>query len=78
MSRRMSYRTVEVEVDLSQFDNGELIEELESRGLDLNSSFIDGDEMRGLLQAVYQKRRLGEEYDQVLDQLIYYGLGRVI
>ena len=40
---------VEVDVDLNDFDDDELIEEIERRGLDLNSNFISGDSMRCLL-----------------------------
>jgi hypothetical protein len=69
---------VEVDVDLDDFDDDKLIEEIERRGLDLNSKYIDGDQMRELLEQVWHKRRLGQEFQQELDQLIYYGLGRIV
>lgn len=76
----MAYKTVNVDVDveLSDFDDDELIEELEQRGLDLNTKFVDGDTMRDYLTTLYNKRRLGQDYQAELDKLIYYGLGRII
>lgn len=72
------YVEAEVEIDLDEFDDDELLSELESRGLDLNSSFVSGDVMRDLLTTVWMKRRLGKPYDAEVDQLIYYGLGKVL
>jgi len=66
------YTEVEVDVDLSEFDTDNLIEELESRGA---GGFGDGKE---ILQAIYEKRRLGQDYQTELEQLIWLGLGKVI
>lgn len=68
------YTEVEVDVDLSDFDTDDLIEELESRGSDV-SDFGDGKEH---LMAIYEKRRLGQDYQRDLDQLIYLGLGKIV
>lgn len=68
------YTGVEVDVDLSDFGTDDLIEELESRGAG-TSEFGDGKEF---LEAIYQKRRLGQDYQTDLDRLIWLGLGRVI
>jgi hypothetical protein len=68
------YTEVEVDVDLSDFDTDDLIEELESRG-SATSDFGDGKE---LLRVIYEKRRLAQDYQTELDQLIWMGLGRVI
>lgn len=65
---------VEVEVNLSDFDSDELIEELESRGVN-TAEYGDN---RDLLTKIYEKRRLGEDYQQELDQLIWAGLGKVL
>jgi len=69
------YTEVEVDVDLSEFDTEYLIEELESRGAGVEPEFGDGKEM---LRAIYEKRRLGQDYQTELDQLIWLGLGKVI
>ena len=68
------YTEVEVDVDLSEFDTDDLIKELESRGAG-TGSFGDGKE---ILQVIYEKRRLGQDYQTELEQLIWLGLGRVI
>jgi hypothetical protein len=72
------YTEVEVDVDLDSFDDDDLIDEMERRGLDLNSKYIDGDQMRELLTQVWIKRREGRDYQRELDQLIWYGIGKVV
>jgi hypothetical protein len=69
------YTEVEVDVDLSDFDTDDLIEELESRGAGVEPEFGDGKE---ILQTIYEKRRLKQDYQTELDQLIWMGLGRVL
>jgi hypothetical protein len=68
------YTEVEVDVDLSDFDTDDLIEELESRGAGA-TDYGDG---KDVLTAIYEKRRLGKDYQEELDQLIYLGLGKII
>ncbi len=80
MSRyKTVYTEVEVDVDMSEFDTDELIEELESRGQDYNTRGVDADEMRLLLESIWQKRRMGNpDYQTELDRLIYGVLGKVV
>ena len=68
------YKEFEVDVDLSDFETDDLIEELESRGAGA-TDYGDGKE---ILQAIYENRRLGKDYQQELDQLIWLGLGRIV
>jgi len=68
------YTEVEVDVELSEFDTDDLIEELESRGAG-TGEFGDGKE---ILEAIYEKRRLGKDYQIELDQLIWLGLGKIV
>ena len=68
------YKEVEVDVDLSDFDTEDLIDELESRGAG-TGEFGDG---KDILQVIYEKRRLDQDYQPELEQLIWLGLGRVI
>jgi hypothetical protein len=68
------YKEVEVEVDLDDFDDDELLDELERRGTGV-MEYGNGTEV---LQAIYEKRRLGLDYQKELDQLIWLGLGRVV
>ena len=70
------YTEVEVDVDMSDFDTDDLIEELESRGA---LPVEHGSNANDLLQAIWLKRRLGRtDYQTELDQLIYAGLGHII
>ena len=68
------YKEVEVEVDLEDFDTDELIEELERRG----TGTVDYGNGTEVLQSIYEKRRLGKDYQQELDQLIWLGLGKIL
>jgi hypothetical protein len=67
------YKEVEVDVDLSDFDTEDLIEELEKRGSG-TPDFGDGKE---ILTAIYEKRRLGKDYQAELSKLIWLGLGKI-
>ena len=69
------YTEVEVDVELSDFDTDDLVEELESRGMGFEVASETGTE---LLTAIYQKRRLGQDYQRELDELIYLGIGRIV
>ena len=68
------YTEVEVDVDLSDFDTDDLIEELESRGAGA-TDYGDGKE---ILETIWLKRRQGRDYQTELEQLIWLGLGKVL
>ena len=68
------YTEVEVDVDLTDFETDDLIEELESRGAG-TGEFGDG---KDILNVIYEKRRLGQDYQTELEQLIFLGLGKII
>jgi len=75
MSRyRTVYKEVEIDVDLEDFDDEEIIDEMERRGLGV----VDGANTTGLLVTIYHKRRNGKDYQTELDQLIYNGIGRIL
>jgi hypothetical protein len=76
----MPYVNTYVDADdiLDELSDDELIDELKRRGNDYNTQFVDGDEMRMVLQTLYEKRRLGKDYQAELEQLIYGILGKVI
>jgi hypothetical protein len=69
------YTEVEVEVDLDDFADEDLIEELERRGKGLEIADTNGSE---LVNQIYQKRRLGKSFDKELDDLIYIVTGKVV
>ena len=68
------YTEVEVDVDLSDFETDDLIEELESRGAGA-TDYGDG---KDILMSIYEKRRLNKDYQIELEQLIWLGLGKVL
>lgn len=65
------YKDIEIEIDLDDFSNDDLVEELESRG-------IMGRVSNMMVRRIYEKRRLGQDYQQDLDKLINEAIGRVI
>jgi len=70
------YTEVEVDVNLSDFETDDLIEELESRGeLPTTSKPYDNKE---LVEQIWMRRRNGQDYNYPLDQLIYNVTGRII
>jgi len=68
------YTEVEVDVNLSDFDTDDLVEELESRGSG-TMNYGDGVDV---LRTIYEKRRLGQDYQTELETLIYLGLGKIV
>jgi hypothetical protein len=69
------YTEVEVDVELNDFDTDDLVEELEKRGKGMEVASETGTE---LLTAIYLKRRLSQDYQRELDELIYLGIGRIV
>ncbi len=74
----MPYVSVDVDIELDEFDDDELVRELDRRGLDYNTTGVNADEARVMLETVHQLRRTGQNYDAELDQLIYYVLGKMV
>lgn len=72
--------SVDVDVDdlIDEIDTEDLITELERRGNDYNTRYIDPDEARQKLEKIWLLRRGGKQYDKELDDLIYYVLGKAI
>lgn len=69
------YTEVEVDVTLEDFDDDDLIDELERRGKGLEIADTTGTE---LVEAIYHKRRLGKDYERELDDLIYTVTGKIV
>ena len=70
------YTEVEVEVELTEFDTDDLIEELESRGRLPPEGNIN---VKELVEQIWLKRRLGNHnYQDELDKLIYSVLGKIV
>ena len=76
MSRyKTIYTEVEVEVDLTDFETEDLLDELESRGS--LPADVPGDS-KDLVEAIWLRRRNGQDYDDLVDKLIYNVTGHVI
>jgi hypothetical protein len=69
------YTEVEVDVDLTDFETDDLIEELESRG---SLPVEQNGDAKEIVESIYQKRRLGLDFQRELDQLIYQVTGKII
>ena len=77
MTRKTVYIETEVDVDISNFETEDLLDELEARGsLPLE---VPGFNSNELVEQIWLKRRQGNhDYQQELDQLIYQVTGRVV
>jgi len=67
------YTEVEVDIDLSEFETTDLVEELETRGV-----VADNGDSKELIEQIWLKRRLGKDFTEELDKLLYNVLGRAI
>ena len=65
---------IDVEVDLEDFEDEDLIEELERRGK-FDTSYGDSGT---LIDQIYHARRQGKPYEHLLDQFLYEQTGRAI
>lgn len=73
MARIETY--VEVDVDLDEFDDDELLEEIERRNLSVADA--SPDEARRLLEYIYYKRVMNKDFGVELDRYFYLTLGRI-
>ena len=72
MVSRSIYTEVEVEVDLSEFDDDELVQELEDRGVTVSGSYI----IQQLHDAYILKQP--DAVDRILRELFHEELGRIV
>ena len=68
-----TYVTVDVELD--DFDDEDLIDEMDRRGLGAEVADSTATE---IISSIWLKRRLGQDYQTELDQLIYQVTGKII
>ena len=64
---------ISVDIDLSDIDTEDLIEELQSRRKE-----IEFEIQNELVRKIYEKRRNGQDYQKELNELIYDTVGRII
>lgn len=76
----MPYISVDVDVDVQDFDSEDLVDELESRGYMMvfkNAEHSTNSDTHELVQQIYQKRRTGQDFAGDLDLLIFNMIGRM-
>lgn len=71
----MAYMNVEIE--LCDIDDDDLIEEMQARGLNTIETMSEPDFLE-YIHTIWEKRRVGKDYQKELDQLIYRAIGKVI
>ena len=69
---------VEVEIDLDDFDDGDILDEVHARGLDVEFEDENLEVVKASLNTIWEKKRLGQDYDQDLDDLIYFTIGKIL
>ncbi len=69
------YKEVEVDVDLDDFEDEDLIDEMDRRGLGAEVADSTATE---IIEVIWLKRRQGQDYQRELDQLIYQVTGRIL
>ena len=74
MTYKTVYTEVEVDVDISEFDTDDLLEELEERGA---LPAEGNDNAKELIEQMYHLHRQGKDCAHMLDQLFYSVLGRI-
>lgn len=76
----MPYTTVQVDVDLSDFDDDDIVEEFERRGLEdqLPDRGPVSEEIRETVEKIWQLKRTGLSIEQEINKLCYQVLGRIL
>jgi hypothetical protein len=64
---------IEIDVDLKDFSDDDIYDEAIDRGL-FNSDYG----INQLIIELYQKRRLGKDYQSELDKIIYETIGKIV
>ena len=74
----MVYKTIttKVDVDLDDFDDDELLDEVERRYLSVTCR--DPNEAIRLLEDIYYKRVMNKDFDAELDRYFYLVMGRIV
>jgi len=72
----MAYITTEVEVDLDEFSDDELLEEIERRNIQPSDLWYDPDQTKELINKMYEKVRLKQNIDEELREFFWRTIGR--
>lgn len=78
----MAYKTVsvdvDVDIDLEDFDDDDIIDIIESRGYTVIDANLHSDTVLETIQEMYQRRRTGQDYQDLLNELFYKVLGKIV
>jgi hypothetical protein len=77
------WKTVEVDIDLSDFDDVDLIERLEDRGYTITGGPFENSYSYSLndddpIMEIYQAMKLGKPYDELVRNFIMDRTGRIL
>jgi hypothetical protein len=70
------FKEVDFDVELDDFTDEDLIDELERRGLGADT--VGDTTSTELIKEIYAKRRLGQDYQKELNELIYNVVGKIV
>jgi hypothetical protein len=65
---------VEIDIDITDFNDDDLLDEIERRNLGVQFEDVD---MKELIQTMYQRFRLNKSIDEQLRIFFYQTLGRI-
>ena len=65
-------KEIDIDVDIEEFDDDDLLDELESRGLGMSSESIK------IIEKIWQLRRTNQPYDHLMDDLIGSAIGKLV
>ena len=65
-------KEIDIDVDIEEFDDDDLLDELESRGLGMSSESIK------IIEKIWQLRRTNQPYDHLMDDLIGSVIGKLV
>jgi hypothetical protein len=69
------YKEVEVDIDLDDFNDDELLDELERRNIAVGAG--DPEQVKELVYTMYEKFRQQQNIDQELREFFWQSLGRI-
>ena len=75
----MAYVTVNV--DMYEFSDDDLVEELENRGYQIVKTKADiglGVELHRAVEQLYHKKRMGQDYERELSEIIDLTIDRIV
>jgi len=65
-------KEIDIDVDIEEFDDHDLLDELESRGHGMSSESIK------IIEKIWQLRRTNQPYDHLMDDLIGSAIGKLV